>query len=225
MGLAYLPVPEGVWLDRQSGSPRQVMSGSTPLRSPLAPTVSQVDPLNGWTCFRVCLNRKKNPVRNHPKWPIRPASDSHQRSAKCCFRRPIDLLPLHGIDPHPATRGTLFARGEMPRDSRVWDSRGELPKHEKAGKVSSRSYLDTPWDCHICGSVGVVPGGSIDRHIYCIDGVAGIYFVRKPWEPNAPKIYGRRMLHQMGAQSRCIFGGVRRSPQNGRSAILQPRRD
>ena len=27
-------------------------------------------------------------------------------------------------------------------------------------------YPDTPWDCHICRSIGVVPGGSIDRQSY-----------------------------------------------------------
>ena len=35
-------------------------------------------------------------------------------------------------------------------------------------------YTDAPWDWHICRSVGVVAGGSIDRHIFQSHGVCYI---------------------------------------------------
>ena len=34
---------------------------------------------------------------------------------------------------------------------------------------------DAPWDCHLCRSVGVVPEGSMGRHLFQSHGVYGIY--------------------------------------------------
>ena len=48
------------------------------------------------------------------------------------------------------------------------------PAQTPSQNVLGALYPNTPWDCHICRSVGVVPGGSIDRQSYgspmeCLD--------------------------------------------------------
>ena len=86
--------------------------------------------------------------------------EQHVHSRKGVSKPPPDM-DLHGC--RVKAKGT----GSTANPAYRWEGGICLPEREiKKGSSARRhnvasTYPNTPWDCHICRSVGVVPGGSI----------------------------------------------------------------